>query len=116
MSAKTVLTSLALIASFGFAGHAVAAPQSDPDAVSVKVAIGDLNLADGAGAATALRRIHNAAGSICGARPYALDLQRAADYRQCMAATVGQAVASLASPAVTALYNGEREMVQTASR
>jgi UrcA family protein len=116
MPAKTVLSSLALIASIGFAGHAVAAPNANPDAVSVKVAIGDLNLSNGAGAATALRRIHNAAGSICGARPYALDLERTAEYRECMATTVGQAVASLASPGVTALYNGERAMVQTASR
>jgi UrcA family protein len=116
MSAKTLLTTFALIASVGLAGHAVAAPQSDPDVVSIKVAVGDLNLADRGGAATALRRIHNAAGSICGARPYALDLERSADYHQCMAATVGQAVASLASPNVTALYNGERMMVLTASR
>lgn len=120
MSAKTLLTTFALMASVGFAGNALAAPigaaQSDPDTVSVKVAIGDLNLADGVGAATALRRIHNAAGSICGARPYALDLERTADYRQCMATTVGQAVASLANPTVTALYEGERAMVLTASR
>lgn len=116
MSAKILLSTIALIASVGFAGTTFAAPQSDPDAVSVKVAIGDLNLANRAGAATALRRIHNAAGDICGARPSNLDLQRTADYRECMAATVGQAVASLASPTVTALYNGERRMVQTASR
>ena len=116
MSAKTLLTSLALIASVGFAGHALAAPQSDPDAISVKVAIGDLNLGAGAGAAVALRRIHNAAGSICGERPYALDLDRTAAYRQCMAATVGQAVASIASPNVTALYEGQRAMVLTANR
>ncbi|HEY5007742.1 MAG TPA: UrcA family protein [Caulobacteraceae bacterium] len=115
MSAKTLLTTAALIASVAFAGTAFAA-SSDPDAVSVKVAIGDLNLGDATGAATALQRIHNAAGSICGGRPYALDLQRTADYRQCMAATVGQAVASLASPNVTALYNGQRVMVLTASR
>ena len=115
MTAKTLLTSLALIASVGFAGHALAAPPSDPDAISVKVAVGDLNLGAGAGAAVALRRIHNAAGSICGERPYALDLDRTA-YRQCMAATVGQAVASLASPSVTALYEGQRAMVLTANR
>ncbi|HEY3889834.1 MAG TPA: UrcA family protein [Caulobacteraceae bacterium] len=119
MSAKTLLTTFALIASVGFAG-ALAAPagaaQSVPDTVSVKVAIGDLNLGDGAGAATALRRIHTAADSICGGRPYALDLERAAEYRQCMAATVGQAVTSLASPNVTALYEGQPAMVLTANR
>ena len=118
MFAKTLLTSFALIASVGFAGNALSAPAaaSDPDAVSVKVAVGDLNLGDVSGAAVALRRIHNAAGSICGAPPYALDLDRTAAYRQCMATTVGGAVASLASPTVTAVYNGQRPSVLTASR
>jgi UrcA family protein len=118
MSAKTLLTAVALIGSFGFAGNALSAPAtaSNPDVVSVKVAVGDLNLGDVAGAAVALRRIHNAAGSICGAAPYALDLDRTAAYRQCMGATVGEAVASLASPTVTALYNGQRATVLTASR
>ncbi len=120
MSAKTLLTSFALIASVGFASAALAAPAggavTDPDTVSVKVTIGDLNLGDGDGAATALRRIHSAAGSICGPRPYALDLEGVAAYRQCMTATVGKAVASLGSPAVTALYEGQKAMVLTASR
>jgi UrcA family protein len=107
-----------LIASVGFAGNALSAPAaaSNPDAVSVRVALGDLNLGDVAGATIALARIHNAAGSICGAAPYALDLDRTAAYRECMATTVGEAVASLASPTVTALYNGQRAMVLTASR
>jgi UrcA family protein len=118
MFAKTLLTSFALIASVGFAGSALSAPAaaSNPDAVSVKVALGDLNLGDVAGAAVALRRIHSAAGSICGERPYGLDLERTAAYRQCMATTVSGAVASLASPTVTALYNGRKTSVLTASR
>jgi UrcA family protein len=118
MFAKTLLTSFALIASVGFAGSALSAPAaaSNPDAVSVKVALGDLNLGDVSGAAVALRRIHSAAGSICGERPYGLDLERTAAYRQCMATTVSGAVASLASPTVTALYNGQKASVLTASR
>jgi UrcA family protein len=117
MSAKTLLTAVALMASVSIAGQALAAPAgSDPDTVSVKVAIGDLNLGDQAGAATALRRIQNAAGSICGERPSILDLGQTAAYRQCMATTMGRAVASLANPMVTAVYEGGPAMVVTASR
>lgn len=105
MYAKTLLTTVAFIACAGFAGGALAAPTaSDPNTVSV--AIGDLNLGDQAGAAAALHRIHNAARSICGEAPDARDLDRAAIYRDCMAAAIGPAVASLNNPTVNALYAG----------
>jgi UrcA family protein len=107
MYAKTLLTTVAFIACAGFAGGALAAPTaSDPNTVSVSVAIGDLNLGDQAGAAAALHRIHNAARSICGEAPDARDLDRAAIYRDCMAAAIGPAVASLNNPTVNALYAG----------
>ncbi|HEY3890086.1 MAG TPA: UrcA family protein, partial [Caulobacteraceae bacterium] len=117
MYGKTLLTAVAFIA---FAGSTFAAPvASNPDQVSVAVGIGDLNLAGQPGAAVALRRIHAAARSICGPAPDIRDLGRTADYRDCMAASMGPAVASLNNPLVTALYTGRDErtaMLQTASR
>ena len=120
MYGKTLLTTVVFIAFAGFAGSTVAAPAaSNPDQMSVAVRIGDLNLGAQPGAAVALRRIHNAARSICGQAPDIKDLDRAADYRDCMAASMGPAVASLNNPMVTALYAGRDERsatLQTASR
>lgn len=119
MYAKTLLTTVAFVAFSGFAGASLAAPAAPSDQVSVAVGVGDLNLAAQPGAATALRRIHNAAQSICGPAPDIRDLERGADYRACIAASMGPAVASLNNPLVTALYSGQGErtaMLQTASR
>src|SRR5580698_9372687 len=70
MYAKTFLTTVAALASIGFAGASLAAPAAaNPDQMSVAVGVGDLNLATQPGAAVALRRIHNAAQSICGPAP-----------------------------------------------
>lgn len=109
MYAKTLLSAFAFAVTVGFAAAAttapaVAAPASPAsDQVSVPVGLGDLNLGSGAGAEIALRRIHNAARSICGGTPDVRELDRAAAYTDCMSRSVGQAVASLDSPLVTAL-------------
>jgi len=119
MYAKTFLTTVAALASIGFAGASLAAPAANPDQMSVAVGVGDLNLATQPGATVALRRIHNAAQSICGPAPDIRDLERTTDYRGCIAASMGPAVASLNSPLVTALYTGQGERsasLQTASR
>jgi len=120
MYGKTLLTTVAFIALAGFAGGALAAPAaSDPNQMSVAVSVGDLNLGAQPGAAVALRRIHAAARSICGPAPDLKDLDRTADYRDCVAAAMGPAVASLNNPMVTALYAGRDERsatLQTASR
>lgn len=117
MTSKTLLTTLAALTSLGLAASALAA-SPDPDTVSVKVSIGDLNLASQVGAAVALQRIHNAATSICGPAPYGPDLQRTGDYQACMDAVVDHAVSTLGAPLVTALRanHGQRPTVQTASR
>jgi len=120
MYAKTLLSTVAFIAFAGFSGGALAAPAaSNTDQVAVAVGVGDLNLAAQPGAAIALRRIHAAARSICGPAPDIKDLERTADYRGCIAASMGPAVASLNNPLVTALFTGQGErtaMLQTASR
>ena len=120
MFGKTLLTTVAFIAAAGFASPSLAAPApANPDQVSMAVGVGDLNLGTRPGAAVALRRIHAAARSICGPAPDIKDLDRAADDRDCITASMGPAVASLNNPLVTALYTGQGERsasLQTASR
>jgi UrcA family protein len=107
MYAKTLLSTVAVAAAIGFAAAAAPATSapasSNLDQVSVQVRLGDLNLGSNAGAEIALRRIHNAARSICGGAPNVRELDRAAPYADCMNRSVGQAVISLDSPLVTAL-------------
>jgi UrcA family protein len=105
---KTLFTTLAAGATLGAATLA-AAPASaarftiDGDTVTVRVPIDDLNLRSDTGATIALRRIHNAAGFICGEEPQAMLLAREQLYRQCMKATVDRAVARLDAPLVSAM-------------
>jgi UrcA family protein len=105
MLSKISSTAIAalLAAAVTAAAHAA---QPDPDVVTVRVFVADLNLASLQGAAVALRRIRQAAGAICGEQPSTMDLKRLALYHACMRSTVSQAVASLNNPLVTAQYSG----------
>jgi len=107
MSTKLTLTALAAFAALGLAASAHAAGSSnDPDAVSVKVSIGDLNLGSTIGAKTALQRIRHAAKDICGEAPDPRAIEMGRQYAGCMDDTVNRAVASLDNPTVTALNGG----------
>jgi UrcA family protein len=121
MFAKTSFAAVAALAILGFAGASHASPagdaSSDPAAMSVSVSVADLNLSSGAGAKIALRRIHNAASSICGDEPDTRVTERFAIYQSCVKTTVDRTVASLDSPLVTALNGGQPgEMAVAASR
>jgi len=105
MPSKITSTAIAALLAAVVAAGANAA-QPNPDAVTVRVSVADLNLASQQGAAVALRRIRRAAGSICGEQPAAVDLKRRALYDSCMRSTVGKVVASLDNPLVTAQYSG----------
>ena len=105
MLSKITSTALAaLLAATATAGARAAQP--NPDVLTVRVPVADLNLASQQGAAVALRRIRRAAGSICGGQPAAAELKRLALYDSCMRSTVSKAVASLDNPLVTAQYAG----------
>jgi UrcA family protein len=114
MPSKTLITVLAATA-LGFAAVSPAAA-ADPDIVSVRVPIADLNLHSGAGAAAALYRIRAAARTICGADSGRLPLARAALQSACVKSTVDRAVARLDAPMVTALNAGRRARIVAASR
>jgi UrcA family protein len=105
MPSKITSTAIAALLAAAVTAGANAA-QPDPDAVTVRVPVADLNLATQQGAAVALRRIRRAAGSICGEQPAAVDLKRRALYDSCMRSTVSKVIASLNNPLVTAQYSG----------
>ena len=107
MFTKTLTTVVAL-AALGFAAssHAASPSSFDPDTVSIKVKIADLNLSSEAGATAALQRIHQAAKTICGDEPPVKVLAGGAEYRACMTSVTNRAVTSLDSPYVTAMNRG----------
>ena len=120
MSAKSTIASLAVLAALGLAPATHASPAvdgtSDPAAMTVKVSFADLELSSPAGAKSVLNRIHAAAKTVCGGEPDIRLLERSAIYHSCMKATVERAVASLDSPAVTALNAGEPGATMVANR
>lgn len=102
---KTTPIALAVLAATAVS-IPVCAASPDPDVISVRVSLADLNLAGKPGAAVALRRIRKAAETICGDKPMVIELARVELYDDCARAAVGRAVASLDNPTVTALYTG----------
>jgi UrcA family protein len=105
MLSKISSTAIAALLAAAVTAGAHAA-QPNPDVLTVRVFVADLNLAIQQGAVVALQRIRRAAGAICGEQPSAMDLKRLALYGACMRSTVSQAVASLNNPLVTAQYFG----------
>ncbi len=80
-----------------------AAPDSDQ--VSIKVSYADLNLDSRAGAEALLRRVGQAAESVCGSRP-SDHLDDLMIYRACVRGVADRAVANLGHPLVSALNAG----------
>lgn len=105
MLTKTLFAAAASLA-LGLAANAQAAPPrppSDPEIVSEKVSLRDLDLNHQAGAATALSRIRGAARRVCGGEPSRWAMTAVALYRGCRRDAVDRAVATLDHPLVTAL-------------
>jgi len=94
---------------------AFAAP-ADPDTMSVKVRLADLDLRSQVGADAALARIGTAARAICGEAPAPVDLAGKAPYKACIAAATDNGVAALGAPEVTALNQARHGLTAVASR
>jgi UrcA family protein len=96
-------------------GVQVAAAAS-PDLPSMAVSYSDINLNTDAGAKALYQRIRSAAERVCGPRTRAIgDLAR---FKSCVATATSDAVATLASPALTAVYDahhGKRSTAQLAN-
>ena len=66
----------------------------------------DLNLSQNADARMLIARIETASRSVCGGEPDMRDLKMRDFFRRCVKDTMDQAVASVHSPMVVAVYNG----------
>jgi UrcA family protein len=99
MSTKTLVAAFAAIAALASAVSAQASPTAsrslNPEVISVRVPLADLDLGAKAGAAVALHRIRNAAQSICGNESGFRNLSRHALYNACVDKAAGKALASL---------------------
>jgi UrcA family protein len=103
--ALAVATLLGCLAASQPALARAAAPDSDQ--VSIRVSYADLNLDSRAGAEALLRRVGQAAESVCGSRP-SDHLDDLMIYRACVRSVADRAVANLGHPLVSALNVGER--------
>ena len=105
MLTRTLFAAAAALA-LGLAATAQAAPPKpffEPEIVSEKVTLADLDLNHHAGAATALSRIRNAARRVCGGEPSRWAMNEASLYRTCRRDAVDRAVSTLDHPLVAAL-------------
>jgi UrcA family protein len=115
MSTTKLLAALAVTTAIGGA----ASPswsQPNPDEITVRVPVGDLNLGTEPGATVALTRISSAAREICGPAPTLMDLNQSARYQACLNRTVGTAVASANQPMLTAVAGRSFRPTLLASR
>jgi UrcA family protein len=103
MQTKSLFIALSAVAAFGFAAQSQAAPAQNDDTVSVKVSYAGLDLSSQAGAQIMLRRITNAAHSICGPEAQSGPERLNPQYGVCVGAIVQKSVASLGAPMVTAM-------------
>jgi UrcA family protein len=71
---------------------------------SVKVSYGDLDLSHSEGAQVLINRVREASQIACGESPSLANLEQAQAYRSCVVSTADQAIASVGSPMVTAMY------------
>jgi UrcA family protein len=111
MFVKSAATLLLAVLALGAAVQPAAADTSDT--VAIKVKMGDLNLASPQGAEQMMNRIHAAARNIC----QDLDsdpISRVTRYDACMTRVIGDAVARLNSPLVTAALHTGSPVVVTA--
>jgi UrcA family protein len=92
------LTSIACLIAAAPAG----ASQPSPEAASVTVSYGDLNLSTTEGASTLYRRIRLAADSVCGYKGRTLLEQQ--HWMSCFNGAVDRAVGSVDKPTVTSLH------------
>lgn len=110
-TAFAALGALSLVASVGLPPAHAATTEVD----SVRVAYGDLDLTAPEGAKVMLARIHRAASMICNnGQEERWDMARRNQVRACVRHASDEAVASLASPMVTAMNHGDSHAMMAA--
>jgi UrcA family protein len=107
MKALILCGALTVLAAPAFAGPAIGGvrPVAGLHGVfETTVPLGDLDLNRMSGAKAAFDRIRFAARKVCGVRPSPSDLVATHDHRACVGLAVGNAVAALDAPLVTARH------------
>ena len=119
MSYNKLFPMIAAVAAVGCGAGVHAASASHQaygsEVVSVRVKLADLDLANPAGAAAGLRRIHQAAKEICGPEPGLAVLEMRQIYRNCIDDAVDHAVDRLGNPIVSAMNGGNRSAVMASN-
>lgn len=102
---KLIALTLAAVGAIAAAGFAQAQTpaQAQAETGTMTVRVDDLNLTSNRGAAIALRRVDQAARVFCGGDAWQ-GLARATVTAKCRDEMTGRAVARIAAPLVTALY------------
>jgi len=102
LAAKENLTTLIAIAALAAYGVSIAAADSIFESRSARVRFGDLDTTSDRGAAVLYQRIENAAKIVCGDLEPDGQLSRYTAYTHCVHVAIGDAIAKIDRPAVTA--------------
>jgi UrcA family protein len=106
----------AVVLAGGVSAHAAVISEADaahevenlPTQVTIR--FGDLDLASEQGSAAMLQRLSHAALQACGASPFSVpDYRWATKHSSCYRGSMDRAVADVAAPAVTRLYEQRRQ-------
>lgn len=107
---RLTLGTLTLVCAACLIGNAQAQSAEARFAHKVTVKYGDVNLSTESGARTLYRRIRGAARSVCGEEGRSIDEQRM--WARCVRNSMDEAVATVHSPLVTAIYKNENAKPQ----
>jgi UrcA family protein len=102
------LVTFAAATFLGSASYANTLPTPAQKQIAVNYA--DLDISRRAGAEILITRMSGAAAQVCGPAPDVRDLVMYPLYRACVAETLARGVASVNSPMVTELYQGENSV------
>jgi UrcA family protein len=120
---RTAMTTLNVRLSFALLSALAAIASASPRASaadqyithSVKVSFADLNLDTSQGAAALYERIQSAARKVCSPESGERPIERYRDWRACREAAVGNAVAKVNRPLLSALHSSKTAGPQVAS-
>lgn len=96
-----------VVAATALALCAATVPAASAETITTIVRYGDLNLAKGGDAQVMVKRIERAAHVVCLPEPDANDQASSAEWQACFNKAVNGALDRLASPTVTAAYQGD---------
>jgi len=107
LTQSLISATLAILVNAAATVSLAATPSADPEQPSLAVHYKDLSLDRADDVAKLYRRISNAADNVCGPRKLTGSHVESTAFRSCFDAAVSRAVASVASPALSAYYRAQ---------